>query len=161
PRMKSPVNSASYGSERASIECSAGGLYMRLLKPCARIVGLGAFAALSVAQTSQPAQPPAARAGSQTAPPQTLSSSPRGYVLPAKHQTPEQQNTDEAGCFSWAKGQTGIDPMAPASESAANQAQQSQTSQSQSKSSGSTKGSGAKGAAGGAAAGAAIGGIAG
>jgi hypothetical protein len=133
---------------------------MRLL---GHLVLIAACTAVSTAQASQSTQPPATSGtGSQTAPQQTLSSSLGVYVFPAKHQTPEQQNTDEGACFSWAKGQTGIDPMAPASESAANkaqdQAQQSQASQSKSNP---TKGSGAKGAAGGAAAGAAIGAIAG
>lgn len=73
------------------------------------------------------------------------------YVFPANNQTPEQQSSDEAACYGWAKNETGIDPSAP--PPAASAQQQSSTP--------STKGSGAKGAAGGAAGGAAMGAIAG
>jgi Glycine-zipper domain len=87
----------------------------------------------------------------------SLSSSLGVYVFPAKNQTPQQQNTDEAACFSWAEGQTGINPMADQSSTAQSEQQQKP----QQPASKSTKGSGAKGAAGGAAGGAAIGAIAG
>jgi hypothetical protein len=35
------------------------------------------------------------------------------YVYPAKGQTPEQQKSDEAACYSWAVQQTGFDPAKP------------------------------------------------
>ena len=70
------------------------------------------------------------------------------YVFPAKGQSATTQNSDEAACYTWAKEQTGYDPMnptkvAPAQASAA------------------PDGSAVVGAAKGAAAGAAIGAIAG
>jgi len=70
------------------------------------------------------------------------------YVFPAKGQSATTQNNDEAACYSWAKEQTGYDPMnptkvAPAQASAA------------------PDGSAIVGGAKGAAAGAAIGAIAG
>jgi len=88
--------------------------------------------------------------------PKSLSSSLGVYVFPAKNQTPDQQNQDEAACFSWAKEQTGIDPLAPPPTAAPAQGQSSQAPPPNP-----AKGSGAKGAAGGAAAGAAIGAVAG
>jgi hypothetical protein len=62
------------------------------------------------------------------------------YVYPNKNQSPETMEQDKYGCYQWAKGQTGVDPMAAPST---------------------TKSSGLRGAAGGAAAGAAIGAIGG
>jgi len=53
----------------------------------------------------------------QTAPPATpkpLSTSLGVVVFPAKGQTPQKQSQDEGECFAWSKGQTGVDPMAPA-----------------------------------------------
>jgi hypothetical protein len=35
-------------------------------------------------------------------------------VFPAKGQTPQKQSQEEGECFAWSKGQTGVDPMAPA-----------------------------------------------
>jgi len=70
------------------------------------------------------------------------------YVFPAKNQSPEQQNTDESDCYTWAVKQSGYDPINPTTV----QAQQVQ---------GNTAGSTVGGAAGGAAVGAAIGAIAG
>lgn len=34
-------------------------------------------------------------------------------VYPNDNQSPDQQEQDEFQCYSWAKGQTGFDPMAP------------------------------------------------
>ena len=34
------------------------------------------------------------------------------YVYPAKGQTPQQQQSDEAACYTWAVQQTGFDPAA-------------------------------------------------
>ena len=46
----------------------------------------------------------------------SMSSSLGVIVYPAKGQSAEQQNRDEGECYSWAKQQTGIDPMAVASK---------------------------------------------
>ena len=70
------------------------------------------------------------------------------YVFPSNNQTAEQQATDEAECFTWAKNQTGVDPLNPPKV----EAKQVETG---------PDGSAVVGAAGGAAAGAAIGAIAG
>jgi hypothetical protein len=43
-----------------------------------------------------------------------LSTSFGVVVFPAKGQTPEKQSQDEGECYAWSKGQTGVDPMAPA-----------------------------------------------
>jgi hypothetical protein len=91
------------------------------------------------------------QAGAQAAQ-QSLSSSLGVSVFPAKHQTATQQNEDEGFCFSWAKTNTGIDPMAPPPQVAAQPAQDPATA---------GQGEGARGAVRGAAAGAAIGAIAG
>ncbi len=71
------------------------------------------------AQEAQPGPPPGANPSAPqppTPPPatqqQSLSSSLGLYVFPAKYQTLDQQHSDESGCFSWAKEQTGIDPTA-------------------------------------------------
>ena len=79
----------------------------------------------------------------------SMSSSLGVIVYPAKGQSAEQQNRDEGECYSWAKQQTGIDPMAVASKPT--------------KEEGAAVGGGerVKGAAGGALGGLAIGAIAG
>ena len=60
----------------------------------------------------------AAMAQTQNASPTTtskpLSTSLGLVVFPAKGQTPSKQAGDEGECFAWSKGQTGIDPFAPA-----------------------------------------------
>jgi hypothetical protein len=43
-----------------------------------------------------------------------LSTSLGVMVFPAKGQTPEKQSQDEGECYAWSKGQSGVDPMAPA-----------------------------------------------
>lgn len=70
------------------------------------------------------------------------------YVFPSNNQSEEQQAKDEADCFTWAKNQTGVDPLNPPKV----EAKQVETG---------PDGSAIRGAAGGAAAGAAIGAIAG
>jgi hypothetical protein len=70
------------------------------------------------------------------------------YVFPTKNQSSEQQATDQMDCYTWAKQQTGVDPMNPP------KAQAAQVEKG-------PDGSALIGAAGGAAAGAAIGAIAG
>jgi hypothetical protein len=62
------------------------------------------------AQTPPPATAPAA-APTTTKP---LSTSFGMVVFPAKGQTPQKQSQDEGECYSWSKGQTGVDPMNPA-----------------------------------------------
>jgi hypothetical protein len=52
-------------------------------------------------------------AGLATAQDKSLSSSVGLFVYPANNQPPEQQSKDDYECFSWAKGQTGHDPMNP------------------------------------------------
>ena len=63
-----------------------------------------AFGASAVAQ-AQTAAPPAAK---------PLSTSFGMIVFPAKSQTAQQQSQDEGECYACSKGQTGVDPMAPA-----------------------------------------------
>ncbi|HSS69066.1 MAG TPA: hypothetical protein VLQ46_00240 [Casimicrobiaceae bacterium] len=69
------------------------------------------------------------------------------YVYPAKGQTPQQQKSDEAACYSWAVQQTGFDPAKPPQQAATK--------------SGPTAGAGARGAARGAVVGEVVGGDAG
>ena len=70
------------------------------------------------------------------------------YVFPSNNQSAAQQEADETACFSWAKQQTGYDPMNPTVAVGAEVDR-------------SADGTAVVGAAGGAAAGAAIGAIAG
>ena len=64
----------------------------------------------------------------QTAPPpatsKPLSTSLDLVVFPAKGQTPQKQSQDEGECYAWSKGQTGVDPMAPAPAAAPPPAEQ-------------------------------------
>lgn len=78
----------------------------------------------------------------------SVSSSLGLYVFPGENQDAKQQEADEMSCFTWAKQQTGYDPMNPTVVVA------KETDRS-------ADGSAVVGAAGGAAAGAAIGAIAG
>ena len=83
-----------------------------------------------------------------------LSTSLGMVVFPAKGQTAQQQAQEEGECYAWAKGQTGVDPMAPppaAAQPATQQAAQSAPA---------ADGSRLRGAARGAAAGAVIGEVA-
>lgn len=61
------------------------------------------------------------------------------FVYPAKGQSPEQQKSDEAACYTWAVQQSGFDPAKPPPPQ---QAAQPQTGPS-----GVTPGAGARGAA--------------
>ena len=70
------------------------------------------------------------------------------YIFPGEGQDQAQQDKDEMECFTWAKNQTGYDPLNPTQVEAAQVDR-------------SADGSAIRGAAGGAAAGAAIGAIAG
>jgi hypothetical protein len=42
-----------------------------------------------------------------------LSTSLGMVVFPAKGRTPQKQRQDEGECYAWARGQTGVDPLAP------------------------------------------------
>jgi hypothetical protein len=106
-----------------------------------------AFAASLLAATSQAwAQGPPPSGGAQGT--SSMSKSLGLTVFPAKNQTAEQQQKDEYDCYTWAKGQTNYDPVAPPPTPTAVAAQKQ-------------KGGAARGAARGAAGGAAVGAIAG
>ena len=45
--------------------------------------------------------------------PKTMSQSLGLVVFPAKGQTADVQQKDESDCYTWAKQQTGYDPVAP------------------------------------------------
>ena len=96
-------------------------------------------------------------AQTQPAAPKTLAATIDVYVFPNEGQTPGQQSTDEAACYSWAVQNTGTDPF-DLQQQAQQQQQQAQQAQQQIAASG--QGAGVKGAVGGAAAGALIGEIA-
>lgn len=72
------------------------------------------------------------------------------YVFPAKGQSPQQQQNDEAACYSWAVQQTGVDP-----------AKQQPAAKPATTASGTTPGAGARGAVRGAVVGEIVGGDAG
>jgi hypothetical protein len=65
---------------------------------------VGTALAGSAFAQAQTAAPPAAK---------PLSTSLGMVVFPAKGQTPQKQSQDEGECYAWAKGQTGVDPLAP------------------------------------------------
>ncbi len=75
------------------------------------------------------------------------------YVYPANGQSPEQQKSDEAACYSWAVGQTGFDPAKPPPAAPAAKPPTTAT--------GTTPGAGVRGAARGAVVGEIVGGDAG
>ncbi len=75
------------------------------------------------------------------------------YVYPAKGQTPQQQKSDEAACYSWAVQQTGFDPAKPPPAQPAAAPPTTAT--------GTTPGAGVRGAARGAVVGEVVGGDAG
>jgi hypothetical protein len=101
--------------------------------------------AVSFAQQGPPQQLNGVSAANQ----QSISSSLGLHAFPAKDQTPQQRQTDETACYSWAKQDSGFDPIAAASSAVA------------SGYSAPPAASGIRGAAAGAAGGAAIGAIAG
>lgn len=88
------------------------------------------------------------------APSKPLSTSLGLVVFPAKGQQPDQQSRDEGECYAWSKGQTGVDPMAPAAAPAQPAAAATPAAQPK------AEGSRVRGAARGAAAGAIIGEVA-
>ena len=71
------------------------------------------------------------------------------YVYPAKGQSAQQQQKDEAECYTWAVQQTGFDPAKPPP--------QQQASKPATTATGTTPGAGVRGAAGGAVVGAIVG----
>ena len=75
------------------------------------------------------------------------------YVYPAKGQSPEQQKSDEAACYSWAVQQSGFDPAKPPTATAAPKPATTAT--------GTAPGAGVRGAARGAVVGEVVGGDAG
>ena len=83
-------------------------------------------------------------------PSKPLSTSLGMVVFPSKGQASQQQSQDEGECYAWAKGQTGVDPMAPPPAAAQPAVQPAPAAD----------GSRAKGAVRGAAAGAVIGEVA-
>jgi len=75
------------------------------------------------------------------------------YVYPAKGQSPQQQQSDEAACYTWAVQQSGVDPAKPPAQQAAPTPPTTAT--------GTTPGAGLRGAARGAVVGEVVGGDAG
>jgi hypothetical protein len=59
--------------------------------------------------------------------PKPISTSLGMVVFPAKGQTAQKQSQDEGECYAWSKGQTGVDPMAPAPAAAVPAVQPAQT----------------------------------
>ena len=104
--------------------------------------------------------PPAAQPRPTAADTKALSQTPylaRGLglmVYPAKQQTPAVQAQDEHECWTWAAGQTGVDPVTLRPDPNAAEAARAQTADA-------TQGATAVGAAKGAAGGAVIGGMSG
>lgn len=87
------------------------------------------------------------------------------YVFPQQGQDASQQSMEEASCYNWATGQTGVDPFdltkqAEQIEKEGDMAQ-AQADKNKQQAQGAGAGAGAQGAVGGAAAGALIGAIAG
>jgi len=83
----------------------------------------------------------------------TGASAQQQFVYPAKGQSPQQQKSDEAACYSWAVQQSGFDPAKP-------QPQQ-QAAAPPTTATGTTPGAGVRGAARGAVVGEIVGGDAG
>jgi hypothetical protein len=91
----------------------------------------------------------ASAAAQDPAPPAQAAAPPKPgalglFVYPGKGQDAAKQGLDENECYTWARGQTGIDPVGPATQAAAVEA---------------PKGGAVKGAARGAARGAAVGAV--
>jgi hypothetical protein len=109
-------------------------------------------AGMSVVAAAQPEPPPQTTAVS---PP--LSRSLGLFAYPQEGQPGAQQAWDESECFTWARTQTGIDPLAPSGEVPVQKAADGEQAEKEGASPRAALGS----AAGGAAAGTAIGAIAG
>jgi len=121
-----------------------------LITACVALFGLG----ISLAAQTQVQPAPAPAPAPATFSPQQVQQKLGVFVYPAHHQTEAKQNADEKQCYTWAREQTGIDPMAPPPQPA-------QTAATEQPPSNAGKGSVAKGAAGGAVAGTAIGAVTG
>lgn len=129
--------------------------------PVALLASLAVVSAADAQTTAQPAQPAQPAQTAQTAQiataaaptPASMSASIGVVVFPAKGQSAEQQHQDEGTCYAWAKGQTGVDPMAVSASQPPPAAPAPTNSQPQ--------GNVVKGAARGAVAGTAIGAVAG
>ena len=72
-----------------------------------RAIIAGLMMTMAGAVMAQEAAPP-------PAPTQSLSKSLGVVVFPATGQNAQQQSQDEGECYAWAKTDTGVDPMAPA-----------------------------------------------
>jgi hypothetical protein len=109
-------------------------------------VAILAVASASFGQDAAPAAQaaPAAAQAAPAAPPPPKPATLNLFVYPGKGQDAAKQGQDENECYTWARGQTGIDPTAPPTQAAAVEA---------------PKGGAVKGAARGAAAGAAVGAV--
>jgi Glycine-zipper domain len=75
-------------------------------------VALASCALLARAQTATQPAPQAAQTAAPAAG-KDLASSAGVMVYPSKGQSADQQAQDEAQCFSWAREQSGYDPMNP------------------------------------------------
>jgi hypothetical protein len=103
------------------------------------VLALSALAPLALA--GEPVAPPAAG--------KSLAATLGVYAFPNAGQKPEQQSKDEGECYTWATGQSGVDPFA--AQKQAEQAQQSAQQTQQQAAAEAKKGGGAlRGAAAGA-----------
>jgi hypothetical protein len=83
-------------------------------------IAVGALAQTPSTQTAAVPPPP---------PGKSLASSVGVLAYPTKGQTPAQQQQDESECYSWARTQSGFDPLSPPPAQAAQPAQSAQSSQ--------------------------------
>ncbi len=111
-------------------------------------VAMLAFTPVAIAAQTGPSEP----SGNKT-----LAATMNVYVFPAEGQATDQQNKDEAACYSWAVDNTGSDPFELTKRA---EQQQQQSAQAKEEVSQAGKGSAGKGALIGAAGGALIGEIA-
>ena len=81
-------------------------------------------AGLVIVSVAAAAQTPPAAPAAGTAPSRSLGL----FVYARERQEPTQQLRDEGECFGWAREQTGIDPMAPATASTPEAATEAETS---------------------------------
>jgi len=109
-------------------------------------VAILAVASASFGQDAAPATQaaPAATQAAPASPPSPKPATLNLFVYPGSGQDAAKQGQDENECYTWARGQTGIDPTAPPTQAAAAEA---------------PKGGAVKGAARGAAKGAAVGAV--
>ena len=73
-------------------------------------VGLACCGSSAMAQSTTPGTAAVTPATPTTA---SISTSLQRVVFPAKGQSAQKQSEEEGACYAWAKGQTGVDPMAP------------------------------------------------